>query len=668
MNAEPFKTDPDIIIVTPDIVGPITNGGIGTACFHYARSLVGSGLTVRVLLTHSLPQPDYAKWSSWYRDNYGIDFVCMNDTPLPDRFTHGVNWFSECSHRLMRYLMGQRTKVIFFQDWHGNAYWTARAKKMGVAFADATIGIITHSPNEWQREGMQQFPWSPLDDLNQEWVEREAIASADLLISPSRHMVAWLRDHEYELPDRVEYAPYTFEDPPLNSDLVVPDTDHLIFFGRLETRKGLHLFGDALRLLKTRGARLPKNISLLGKMASVDGIPTDVCLGRLRQDLPDITFRVHTNFSYSEALAYINEARGIVVMPSILDNFPLTVMECIEHKIPFVSTTAGGIPEMGDPRILAEPNHIALADKLGAVRDIAWADLHHKYSREEARTGWTGLVRGLIKEQKIPARSARPKSVERPPISICIPYYRHDACIARTVRELLAMRYPALQLVLVNDGTPQEERPVLESIRDQLSGGYHKFIDQENAGPGAARNRAVAEAMHDHILFFDADNVPFRTLAGSLMDAMQLADADSVCAPFTAFPADAAHPSGDNFLFDYLPLGGYPPSGLLTNVFGDTCSLVKRDVFEEAGGFNETIGCWEDWEFFMRVCSLGRKHFVYPFPLFYYSFNEAGRHMNQSDYLARTSLLNILDDLPPAQVVQVAKVFALSELRRSGHI
>ena len=38
-----------MIFVTPDIVGPVKNGGIGTACFHYARVLAGAGIAVEIL-------------------------------------------------------------------------------------------------------------------------------------------------------------------------------------------------------------------------------------------------------------------------------------------------------------------------------------------------------------------------------------------------------------------------------------------------------------------------------------------------------------------------------------------------------------------------------------------------------------------------------------------
>jgi glycosyltransferase involved in cell wall biosynthesis len=53
-----------------------------------------------------------------------------------------------------------------------------------------------------------------------------------------------------------------FEDPVVVSRPHQLDRDHLVFVGRLETRKGLHLLGDALRAMKQAGKPLPRSASI----------------------------------------------------------------------------------------------------------------------------------------------------------------------------------------------------------------------------------------------------------------------------------------------------------------------------------------------------------------------------------------------------------------------
>jgi hypothetical protein len=56
-----------ICIVTPDIIGPIRNGGIGTACFHLARYLAGSlGHRVSILFTGPFETGRANDWKAEY--------------------------------------------------------------------------------------------------------------------------------------------------------------------------------------------------------------------------------------------------------------------------------------------------------------------------------------------------------------------------------------------------------------------------------------------------------------------------------------------------------------------------------------------------------------------------------------------------------------------------
>jgi glycosyltransferase involved in cell wall biosynthesis len=339
-----------VMIVTPDIVGPVKNGGIGTACFHYARTLAEAGHTVDVLFSGDIGAEKRRHWGEWYRAR-SIGFHSLDDVPSSPLRVYGMRWYTERALRIMEFLRGRNYDYICFQDWHANGFWAARARQQGLAFQDTPIAVISHSPNQWQKAGMRSFGQHPLDEAGLEWAEREQIATADILISPSHHMVEWLRTHGYALPARVAICPYTFEDPTVPPRPDTLDRDHIVFFGRLETRKGLHLLGRALRAMRRAGERLPRKISFLGKYAEVEGVPTTRYLGALREDLGDVEFQIETDLDYMQAVDYIRRANGVVVIPSILDNYPLTVLESIANGFCFIASDAGGIPEMIDPAV-----------------------------------------------------------------------------------------------------------------------------------------------------------------------------------------------------------------------------------------------------------------------------------------------------------------------------
>jgi GT2 family glycosyltransferase len=236
------------------------------------------------------------------------------------------------------------------------------------------------------------------------------------------------------------------------------------------------------------------------------------------------------------------------------------------------------------------------------------------------------------------------------------------------VGSFLRMGLSQVQLVLVDDGTPQCERKNFDRLRCELEPLGHVFHSQSNSGPGAARNRAVSLARHELLLFFDADNVPFPDIIERLCLAMVKGRADSVAAPFVAVPPMARRPMPEDAMFRYHAQGGPITLGLVENVVGDTCSLVRRAMFEALGGFSEVHGCWEDWEFFLRAIAAGYRHLVYPDPVLYYTCDASGRNLRAKEYNNRTSLLACLDQMPVAAASAAARAFALEFMvtRRQG--
>src|SRR5262249_13520170 len=103
LSVPPPVPDTGICIVTPDVVGPVKNGGIGTACYHFARILAQDGHPVTVLFTCDLSPCRGGHWRNTYA-RMGIGFVPLEDTPPITHEVIGSNWFMDRSWR------GRRTR------------------------------------------------------------------------------------------------------------------------------------------------------------------------------------------------------------------------------------------------------------------------------------------------------------------------------------------------------------------------------------------------------------------------------------------------------------------------------------------------------------------------------------------------------------------------------
>jgi hypothetical protein len=165
-------------------------------------------------------------------------------------------------------LKSKEFAAVHFQDWQGNGSITLRAKHTGCAFQDTLITVTAHGSSEWIREGMGEFPSAGSESLIDDALERTAVELADVLICPSQYMRDWLQGHGWRLPKRVEIAPYVVDTAKIatgNGTLEAGALQELVFFGRLETRKGLLPFLDALEKLAADESFPSLRITFLGR-------------------------------------------------------------------------------------------------------------------------------------------------------------------------------------------------------------------------------------------------------------------------------------------------------------------------------------------------------------------------------------------------------------------
>ncbi|MEV6373903.1 bifunctional polysaccharide deacetylase/glycosyltransferase family 2 protein [Micromonospora musae] len=91
----------------------------------------------------------------------------------------------------------------------------------------------------------------------------------------------------------------------------------------------------------------------------------------------------------------------------------------------------------------------------------------------------------------------------RAPVSVIVPAYNEAANIAATVRSLMASDYPALEVIVVDDGSTDGTADIVERMR--LRG--VRVIRQTNAGKPAALNTGIRAARAGLLVLVDGDTV-----------------------------------------------------------------------------------------------------------------------------------------------------------------
>jgi hypothetical protein len=88
------------------------------------------------------------------------------------------------------------------------------------------------------------------------------------------------------------------------------------------------------------------------------------------------------------------------------------------------------------------------------------------------------------------------------PVSVVVPLYNKAPVLLRTLRSIAAQSHTDFEVIVVNDGSTDNSEAIARSFQDSR----FRLITQQNAGPGAARNRGIAEAAGEIIAFCDADD------------------------------------------------------------------------------------------------------------------------------------------------------------------
>lgn len=105
-----------------------------------------------------------------------------------------------------------------------------------------------------------------------------------------------------------------------------------------------------------------------------------------------------------------------------------------------------------------------------------------------------------------------------PLISIIIPVYRAELFLEKCVESLLAQTYQHIEIILVEDGSPDNCGELCDAFATKDS--RIRVIHQANAGPSTARNRGIAAATGEFICFVDADDYADKGYISYFTDAL----------------------------------------------------------------------------------------------------------------------------------------------------
>ena len=621
LGSAPYERKLRVCIASDEVVGPVRNGGIGTAYSSLAEALTRDGHDVTLLFLGTFCENRTLEyWVSDYAAR-GIRFVPLPfEGPRPEGAQPLV-----LTHAAYRWLSQREYDVIHFPEWHGRGYYSLLAKRQGLAFHNTCICIGTHGPAAWTREGNEEYMHS-VEELDMDFMERRCLELADVVVSPSAFMLDWMRARAWDLPARCYVQQNILPRDARRTEKSDADARHvteLVFFGRLEQRKGLSLFCDAMDHLAGH-ADESITVSFLGKNAMIYGESGESYVKYRAQRWP-WQVRVHTEKGREAAMHYLRADGRLAVIPSLIENSPYTVLECLGAGVPFLASDVGGIPELiaaeDAERVCFPRDCKALAAKLRAVLSDGSRPARPARDFDCTEREW---LQWHATQAEAPLQESHNRTdVTQPLVSVCVVHHDRPAYLRQALESLVAQDYPNFEVVLVDDGsTGPEACAFLEGLERAFQERDWQLVRQENRYLGAARNNAARHARGEYLLFMDDDNYAKPHEISTFVRAALSTGADILTSPMDVFQGTEAPRAARH---RWLWLGGAPMVGVFRNCFGDANALVRKRAFHSVGGFTEDHGVGhEDWEFFARAVLMGFRLEVVPEALFWYRDNGDG--------------------------------------------
>jgi glycosyltransferase involved in cell wall biosynthesis len=188
-----------------------------------------------------------------------------------------------------------------------------------------------------------------------------------------------------------------------------------------------------------------------------------------------------------------------------------------------------------------------------------------------------------------------------PLVSVVIPTHDRADLVCAAIESALAQTHREIEVLVVDDGSTDRTREAVESRA--RSDPRIRYLRQEHAGPGAARNLGIRNARGELIAFLDSDDSWYpENLARQVEKLLAHPDAALV---FCDAKVEGARP-GRETRFSAKSFDGDTSLGAMVDnnfAMAIPTTVIRRRVLDEIGLFDETLLCVEDWDLWIRILS-----------------------------------------------------------------
>ena len=232
-------------------------------------------------------------------------------------------------------------------------------------------------------------------------------------------------------------------------------------------------------------------------------------------------------------------------------------------------------------------------------------------------------------------------------ISIIVPVYNVEKYIVRCIDSIIGQTYKNLQIILVNDGSPDGSPAICDEYARRDS--RIEVIHKQNGGLSDARNAGIECAKGEYIAFVDSDDYVHQLYIENMYNCIKHDNSDMCVCDFhfvnegeEAFDLTLKKPERSAFHLEGL----YPAETAMKNIFNSYLvvawnKLYRRDIFDN---IKFPVGRIHEDEFVLhRIFAACSSVSILPERLYYY-LQRSESITNKPYSVRRLDALDAFDD------------------------
>lgn len=236
-------------------------------------------------------------------------------------------------------------------------------------------------------------------------------------------------------------------------------------------------------------------------------------------------------------------------------------------------------------------------------------------------------------------------------ISIIVPVYNVEKYLGECIDSILSQTYQNLELVLVDDGSPDNSGKICDEYADKDK--RIRAIHKENGGVSSARNVGLDAANGEYITFVDSDDLIDKRYLELMYNKIEETSSDMCFCHFDRFDENSCEEQKENIPqklnvdFNSEAFVDFAKRffDIKNNVFGSSCRTLYKKSCVESLRFNSKIKISEDLVFVLNALFNSNSICSIPNVLYHYrtNMNSAGKTYKKGFLESQLELKNELD-------------------------